>query len=164
LLIAIAIDTDGKRSVLGCSMQLSEAEPHWRKFLESLQKRGMHGVKLVVSDDHAGLRAARQAVMAGVPWQRCQFHTIRNAMAYVPKVAMHSEVARELRRVFDADEPAEAERRLKDIVARYQYTGSWPLFGALPGMAIVAACKGNGDPEGGTATPNGPRTAYNAPQ
>jgi transposase-like protein len=165
LLIAIAIDTDGKRSVLGCNVQLSEAEPHWRrKFLESLQKRGMHGVKLVVSDDHAGLRAARQAVMAGVPWQRCQFHTIRNAMAYVPKVAMHSEVARELRRVFDADEPAEAERRLKDIVARCQYTGNWLLFGALPGMAIVAACKSRGDPEGGTATPNGPRTAYNAPR
>jgi len=122
LLTAIGIGTDGKRSVLGCSVQLSEAEPHWRKFLESLQKRGMHGVKLVVSDDHAGLRAARQAVMAGVPWQRCQFHTIRNAMAHVPKVAMRSEVARDLRRVFDADEPAEAERRLKDVVARYQKT------------------------------------------
>lgn len=122
LLTAIGIGTDGKRSVLGCSVQLSEAEPHWRKFLESLQKRGMHGVKLVVSDDHAGLRAARQAVMAGVPWQRCQFHTIRNAMAHVPKVAMRAEVARDLRRVFDADEPAEAERRLKDVIARYQKT------------------------------------------
>ena len=108
--------------MLGCSVQLCEAEPHWRKFLESLQKRGMHGVKLVVSDDHAGLRAARQAVMAGVPWQRCQFHTIRNAMAHVPKVAMRTDVARDLRRIFDADEPAEAERRLKDVVAGYQKT------------------------------------------
>jgi transposase-like protein len=122
LLTAIGIGTDGKRSVLGCSVQLSEAETHWRKFLESLLKRGMHGVKLVVSDDHAGLKAARQAVMTGVPWQRCQFHTIRNAMAHVPKVAMRSEVARDLRRVFDADEPAEAERRLKDVVARHQKT------------------------------------------
>jgi len=122
LLTAIGIGTDGKRSVLGCSVQLSEAETHWRKFLESLLKRGMHGVKLVVSDDHAGLKAARQAVMTGVPWQRCQFHTIRNAMAHVPKVAMRSEVARDLRRIFDADEPAEAERRLKDVVNRYQKT------------------------------------------
>jgi len=122
LLTAIGIGTDGKRSVLGCSVQLSEAETHWRKFLESLLKRGMHGVKLVVSDDHAGLKAARQAVMTGVPWQRCQFHTIRNAMAHVPKVALRSEVARDLRRVFDADEPSEAERRLKDVVARYQKT------------------------------------------
>jgi len=122
VLTAIGIDTDGKRSVIGCSVQLSEAEPHWRKFLESLQKRGMRGVKLIVSDDHAGLRAARQAVMAGVPWQRCQFHTIRNAIVQAPKFPMRSEVARDLRRVFDADEPAEAERRLKDVVARYQKT------------------------------------------
>jgi transposase-like protein len=65
LLTAIGIDTDGKRSVLGCSVQLSEAEPHWRKFLESLQKRGMHGVKLIVSDDHAGLRAADHGGLPG---------------------------------------------------------------------------------------------------
>ena len=122
LLTAIGIGTDGKRSVLGCSVQLSEAETHWRKFLEGLLKRGMHGVKLVVSDDHAGLKAARQAVMTGVPWQRCQFHTIQNAMKHVPKVAMRPEVARDLRRVFDADDPAEAERRLKEVVARQQKT------------------------------------------
>ena len=122
LLTAIGIGPDGKRSVLGCSVQLSEAEPHWRKFLESLLKRGMHGVRLVVSDDHSGLRAARQATLAGVPWQRCQFHAIQNAMKHVPKVAMRPEVARDLRRVFDADEPAEAERRLKEVVARYQKT------------------------------------------
>jgi transposase-like protein len=122
LLTAIGIGTDGKRSVLGCSVQLSEAETHWRKFLEGLLKRGMHGVKLVVSDDHTGLKAARQAVMTGVPWQRCQFHTIQNAMKHVPKVAMRPEVARDLRRVFDADEPAEAERRLKEVVARHQKT------------------------------------------
>ena len=122
LLTAIGIGTDGKRCVLGCSVQLSEAGPHWRKFLESLLKRGMHGVRLVVSDDHSGLRAARQATLAGVPWQRCQFHAIQNAMKHVPKVAMRPEVARDLRRVFDADEPAEAERRLKEVVARYQKT------------------------------------------
>jgi len=122
LLTAIGIGTDGKRSVLGCSVQLSKAETHWRKFLEGLLKRGMHGVKLVVSDDHTGLKAARQAVMTGVPWQRCQFHTIQNAMKHVPKVAMRPEVARDLRRVFDADEPAEAERRLKEVVARHQKT------------------------------------------
>jgi transposase-like protein len=71
LLTAIGIGPDGKRSILGCSVQLCEAETHWRKFLDSLIARGMHGVKLVVSDDHAGLKAARQAVLAGVPWQRC---------------------------------------------------------------------------------------------
>jgi len=137
LLTAIGIGPDGKRSVLGCSVQLSEAEPHWRKFLESLLKRGMHGLRLVVSDDHSGLRAARQATLAGVPWQRCQFHTIRNAMAHVTKVAMRSEIARDLRRVFDADEPAEAERRLKDIVARYQKTA--PQLAAWLEQAVPEA-------------------------
>ena len=122
LLTAIGVGPDGKRSILGCSVQLSEAETHWRKFLQSLQDRGIHGVKLVVSDDHAGLKAARQAVMPGVPWQRCQFHAIQNAMAHVPKVAMRTDVARDLRRIFDADETAEAERRLRDAVARYQKT------------------------------------------
>jgi putative transposase len=122
LLTAIGIGPDGKRSILGCSVQLSEAETHWRKFLERLVARGMHGVKLVVSDDHAGLKAARQAVLAGVPWQRCQFHLMQNAMAHVPKVAMRAEVAGDLRRVFDADEPSEAQRRLQDVVTRYQKT------------------------------------------
>ena len=120
LLTAIGIGPDGKRSILGCSVQLSEAETHWRSFLQSLIDRGMRGIKLVVSDDHAGMKAARQAVLAGVPWQRCQFHLMQNAMAHVPKIGMRAEVASDLRRVFEADEPAEAERRLRDVVARYQ--------------------------------------------
>ena len=120
VLTAIGITPDGKRSILGCSVELSEAEHHWRKFLQSLLDRGMHGMKLVVSDDHAGLKAARQAVMPGVPWQRCQFHTIQNAMAHVPKVAMRVDVARDIKRIFNADDAAEADRRLKDTVTRYQ--------------------------------------------
>jgi putative transposase len=82
----------------------------------------MRGVKLVVSDDHGGLKAARQAVLTGVPWQRCQFHLMRNAMAHAPKVAMRPEIAGDIRRVFDADEPAEAERRLREVVTRYKKT------------------------------------------
>ena len=64
-----------------------EAEVHWRSFLEGLQDRGIRGIKLITSDNHASLKAAREAVLAGVPWQRCQFHTIQNAMAHVPKMA-----------------------------------------------------------------------------
>ena len=126
-LTAIGIAPDGKRSILGCSVELSEAEHHWWKFLQSLLDRGMHGMKLVVSEDHAGLKAARQAVMPGVPWQRCQFHTIQNAMAHVPKVAMRVDVARDIKRIFNADDAAEADRRLKDTVTRYQK--------AAPGLA-----------------------------
>ena len=93
VLTAIGVTPDGKRSVLGCSVARSEAETHWREFLESLQTRGMHDVKLLVSDDHSGLKAARHATMPGVPWQRCQFHSSQNAMAHVPKIAMRGEVA-----------------------------------------------------------------------
>lgn len=66
LLTAIGVSPDGKRSILGCSVQLSEAEPHRRSFLQSLVDRGMRGIKLVVSDDHAGLKAARQAVLSEI--------------------------------------------------------------------------------------------------
>jgi transposase-like protein len=77
VLVAIGIDRQGKRSILGVSVSPSEAEAHWRDFLASLQDRGLHGVKLVVSDRHAGLKEALDARLVGVPWQRCQFHTIR---------------------------------------------------------------------------------------
>ena len=119
VLIAIGVTSDGARSILGVSVSLSEAEVHWREFLASLQERGLHGVRYVVSDDHAGLREARQARLAGVPWQRCQFHLAQNALHYVPSVAMRSEAARDLRGVLDAGDRPEAERRLKQMVARY---------------------------------------------
>lgn len=64
LLVAIGITPDGHRTVLGARVSLSEAEVHWRDFLAGLQARGLHGVQLVVSDDHAGLAAARQARLA----------------------------------------------------------------------------------------------------
>ena len=122
VLTAVGITPDGKRSVLGCSVARSEAETHWRDFLEGLQERGILGVKLVVSDDHAGLKAARQATMPGVPWQRCQFHTSQNAMAHVPKISMRGEVADNIIRIYNADDRAEADRRLKDMVARHHKT------------------------------------------
>ena len=72
LLVAFGVRKDGKRTILGVSVSLSEAEVHWREFLASLQARGLHGLRLIVSDAHAGLKAARTARFAGVPWQRCQ--------------------------------------------------------------------------------------------
>ena len=113
LLTAIGVLPDGRRSVLGTSVSLSEAEVHWRGFFESLVARGMHGVKLVVSDDHSGLGAARKAVLPAVPWQRCQFHLQQNAQSYVPKQSMKGEVAQDLRNVFNAADRHEAERLLR---------------------------------------------------
>jgi len=128
VLIAIGVTAEGARSILGVSVSLSEAEVHWRELLASLQDRGLHGVRYVVSDDHAGLKEARQARLAGVPWQRCQFHLAQNALHYVPGVAMRTEVARDLRGVLDAGDRPEADRRLAQIVAKY--AGSAPKLAA----------------------------------
>jgi transposase-like protein len=120
VLIAIGVTPQGKRTILGVSVSLSEAEVHWRQFLASLRQRGLHGVRLVISDDHAGLKAARQAELTGVPWQRCQFHLQRNATAHVPKVAMRREVARALRSIFNAPDRNEARRRLQLTVESFR--------------------------------------------
>ena len=69
ILKAIGVNRWGKREVLGVSVALSEAEVHWREFLQGLQRRGLKGIELVVSDDHVGLRAARRAVFPSIPWQ-----------------------------------------------------------------------------------------------
>lgn len=74
VLVASGITPQGERRVLGVSVSLSEHETHWKAFLKSLKARGMNGVKLVISDDHEGLGAARRAILGSVPWQRCQFH------------------------------------------------------------------------------------------
>ena len=120
LLLAIGVQADGKRSVLGVSVSLSEAEVHWRTFLTGLLERGLHGVRLLVSDDHAGLKHARVATLPSVPWQRCPFHLQQNAQAYVPKVAMRKEVAQAIRDVFNAPDRAEADRLLGLLIQRYQ--------------------------------------------
>jgi transposase-like protein len=122
ILIAAGVDLEGKRRILGVSVSLGEHEVHWREFLKSLVARGLRGMRLIVSDDHAGLRAARQGVFGGVPWQRCQFHLQQNAMAYVPRQAMRGEVAREIRTVLQAPDRAMAEANLKAMVSKYSKT------------------------------------------
>jgi transposase-like protein len=119
ILIASGVGRDGKRRILGVSVSLSEAEQHWRLFLESLVERGLHGVKLIISDDHYGLRKARQAVFTGTPWQRCQFHLQQNASQYVPRKRMQAEVAADIRAVFNAPNRDHAEQYLKQIVSKY---------------------------------------------
>ena len=120
VLVAIGIDPQGQRSVLGVSVSLSEAEAHWRESLASLQARGLHGVRLVTSDAHAGLKEALDARLSGVPWQRCQFHLMKNALAYVPRPSMQPEVVASLRAVFDAPDRSEAERQLDLAVKKHR--------------------------------------------
>ena len=117
VLIALGIAPDGKRQILGVSVALSEAEVHWRDFLASLQQRGLCGLHLLVSDDHAGLAAARRAVFPSVAWQRCQFHLQQNAQAYVPRLELRARVAADIRSVFACADRPNAERRLRELVA-----------------------------------------------
>jgi len=120
VLIAIGIDPQGKREVLGTQVSLSEAEVHWREFFKDLHKRGLHGVKLMVSDAHPGIKAARKAVMPNVAWQRCQFHLQQNAQSYVTKRSLKSEVAGDIRAIFNAANQDDAKRQLDLFIERYK--------------------------------------------
>ena len=116
---AIGINTDGKREILGVSVSLSEAEVHWREFLKSLLDRGLHGVQLITSDAHSGLKAARQSLFNGVLWQRCQFHLQQNAQAYVPRKTMQKQVHDDIADVFAGPNGELAQERLKYYVEKY---------------------------------------------
>ena len=120
VLKAVGLNGAGQRVVLGISVSLSEHEVHWRNFLQSLAQRGLRAVRLIISDAHAGLKAARQAVCGGVPWQRCQFHLQQNAQGYVPRKALKLEVAADIRAIFNAADRPQAERLLKETVEKYQ--------------------------------------------
>ena len=119
ILIAVGVDPTGHRQVLGVSVSLGEQEVHWRTFLQSLVARNLCGVQLIVSDDHPGLKAARQAVFGGVPWQRCQFHLQQNAQAYVPRKEMQAEVAADIRTIFNAPNRTTAEAYLTRTIEKY---------------------------------------------
>jgi transposase-like protein len=119
VLVASGITPAGERQVLGISVALSEHETHWKDFLKGLKDRGMHGVQLVISDDHTGLGAARRAVLGSVPWQRCQFHLQQNAGAYLPKQAMRMEVAADIRAMFNAPDRKTAEEYLQAAIQKY---------------------------------------------
>ena len=119
VLVASGITPEGERQVLGVSVSLSEHETHWKAFLKGLKERGMHGVKLVTSDDHEGLGAARRAVLGSVPWQRCQFHLQQNAGAYLPRQSMRLEVAADIRSMFNAPDRETAENLLHAAIQKY---------------------------------------------
>lgn len=119
ILSAIGIGPDSRRSLLGVSVALSEAEVHWRAFLDSLVSRGLRGVQFITSDDHAGLGAARRAVFGGVSWQRCQFHLAQNAIHHAPSHAIRRVIGAELRAVWNAKDLDTANAELRLLVQHY---------------------------------------------
>jgi putative transposase len=142
VLTAVGVNQDGKREILGVSVSMSEHEVHWRDFLESLNARGLVGMQLITSDDHAGLRAARLAVFGSIPWQRCQFHLQQNAQAYVPRKEMQTEVAEDIRTIFNAPDRTTAETYLARMVEKYQKTASrladWMAENIPEGLAVFS--------------------------
>lgn len=142
VLIAIGISRSGRRQLVGVSVSLSEQEVHWRSFLQSLVSRGLGGVRLIVSDAHEGLRAARKAVFGGAPWQRCQFHLQQNAQAYVPRHDMKAEVASDIRAIFNASSLDDAKLMLDRVVHKYEKSAprlsNWVENNILEGLTVFA--------------------------
>ncbi|MCP5115475.1 MAG: IS256 family transposase [bacterium] len=147
VLSAIGIGPDERRRVLGVSCALSEAEVHWRAFLESLLARGMRGVRFVVSDDHPGLRAARKAVLGGATWQRCQYHLAQNAIHHAPNLATRKRIGAELRHVWNAPDLNAAEENLRRLVETYREKApklaSWLEDNVPEGLAVFTLPEGH---------------------
>jgi putative transposase len=111
VLIAIGVDWEGRRQVLAVELANRESRSSWKEFLETPKARGLHGVEFVVSDDHPGLKKAIAEVLAGVFWQRCYVHFLRNALDYVPR-KVDDDCLLELRWMYDRRDLGEVRRDL----------------------------------------------------
>src|SRR5258707_2634499 len=132
IVIAIGVNADGQREVLGLDVGPSEDGAFWHAFLRSLVARGLSGVNLLTSDAHEGLKSAIAAVLQGASWQRCRTHFMRNALALVPKGAQQM-VAATIRTVFfqpDADNARATWRRVAD-----GFRPRWPRLAQLLDLA-----------------------------
>ncbi len=116
LMIAVGVNTQGQRCILGLDISGSENGAGWTEFLRSLVDRGLNGVRLVISDDHAGLKAAIRTVLLGASWQRCMVHFTRNAVAQAPKHTQNA-VSAVVRQIFAQPERKAAQQQLQHAVS-----------------------------------------------
>ena len=128
VIVAYGVRADGVREVLGLDVGLSEDVALWRSFFQSLVARGLHGVQLVISDAHAGLKQAIREVFVGAAWQRCRVHFLRNLLARVPKTAQ-AMVAAAVRPIFQQAERGAAQRQLREVCRTLE--GKFPQAVAL---------------------------------
>jgi len=119
VLVAIGVDWEGRRQVLGVELANRESRSSWREFVAGLRQRGLAGVEFVVSDDHPGLRAAIREVLPEAVWQRCYVHFLRNALDYVPR-KVDDDCLMELRWFYDRRDLAEVKRDLAQWIAKWQ--------------------------------------------
>lgn len=119
VLIAIGINWEGKREVLGVELANRESQTSWRDFLVSLKQRGLSGVEFAVTDDHAGLKKAVAEILPQAAWQRCYVHFLRNALDYLPRKA-DDDCLQELRWIYDRRNLTEAQRDLASWLPRWE--------------------------------------------
>lgn len=118
VLIAVGINWDGRREILGVEQSNRESTTSWKDFLLSLKKRGLSGVRLTITDDHAGLKKAVREVLPEAVWQRCYVHFLRNAMDHLPRKA-DDDCLQELRWIYDRRDSAEAHLDLQAWIQRW---------------------------------------------
>ena len=118
ILVALGIDWEGRRQVLAVEYAQRESHKSWKEFLLGLKQRGLHGVRLVVSDDHPGLKAAVREVLTEAWWQRCYVHFLRNALDYLPRKA-DDDCLQELRWMYERRDREEARRDLKGWLEKW---------------------------------------------
>ena len=126
-IIAVAVNTDGRREIIGLGTGPSEAEAFWTDFLRGLKARGLDGVKLVISDAHTGLKAAIRRVFEAT-WQRCRVHWMRNALAHVQK-GQHTMVAAAIRQAFNQPDRRTAGETWRHVAD--QLRKRWPKLATL---------------------------------
>ncbi len=123
VMIAIGIDWEGRRQVLAVELANRESASSWKDFILGLKRRGLKGVEMVVSDDHAGLKKALTETLPEAVWQRCYVHFLRNALDHLPRKA-DDDCLRELRWLYDRRDLAEARKDMAAWLARWQ--GKYP--------------------------------------
>lgn len=128
VVIAIGVKTTGEREVLGFDVGACEDEAFWLDFLRQLKARGLHGVQLVTSDAHEGLKKAIRQVLTGVGWQRCRVHFMRNLLAYIPK-GDKAMVAAAVRTIFAQPDRPAASTQLAEVVKAMDHR--WPKAAQL---------------------------------
>jgi putative transposase len=118
VIVAVGVNTEGQREVLGLKVGASEAEPFWTEFLRSLNRRGLRGVKLVISDSHEGIKAAASKVLKAT-WQRCRVHFMRNALAFANKTQRRM-VSAAIGTVFVQDSPEAARKQWRSVADQFR--------------------------------------------
>ena len=118
VLVAIGINWEGRRRILGVELATRESASSWREFLLGLKARGLRGVRMAISDDHAGLKRAIAEVLPEAAWQRCYVHFLRNALDHLPRKA-NDDCLTELRWLYDRRDAAEARLQLRAWIEKW---------------------------------------------